>query len=73
MKAYTLKTLRDDLNRLFDSGVKQLDVTAETGIKQSVISNFASGKRGLHGEAALKLEVFLRNRAKDEDSLPSQV
>ena len=68
MKTYTLETLRQGLKRLLASGLRQQEVADRLGIAQSAISMFVSGKRGLHGDAALKLEGFLRC----EDSLPGK-
>lgn len=65
MKTYTLETLRSELGRLLSQGtLTQQDVSAATGVVQSAISMFVTGKRGLHGDAALRIESFLRVRKK---------
>jgi len=72
MKTYTLETLRSELKKLLSQGVlKQQDVSAATGVVQPTISMFVAGKRGLHGDAALRIEGFLRlwKKAAREDQM----
>jgi len=72
MKTYTLETLRAELRKILShSALKQQDVSSATGVAQPTISMFLAGKRGLHGDAALKIEGFLRlwRKAAREDQM----
>ena len=62
MKTQTeLHTLRMALSSLMkEQGLTQLDVCRETRIKQSAVSLFLSGRRGLNGDSALRLMRFLK-------------
>lgn len=72
METYTLKTLREELRRVLACGWRQQEVANAIGVAQSAISMFVSGKRGLQGDAALRLLGFLRSRDNDEDTLSGE-
>ncbi|WP_300288159.1 helix-turn-helix transcriptional regulator [uncultured Desulfovibrio sp.] len=61
MKTFsTLHDLRRALSdRMKNQGLTQQDVAGVTGITQSAISMFIRGKRGLSGDAALKIQNYL--------------
>jgi len=59
-----MESLRQELTQALAGGWRQQEVATLTGIAQSAISAFVTGKRGLNGEAALKLLGFLRRRRK---------
>lgn len=61
MKTFsTLHDLRWALEeRMGNQRLTQQDVAEATGTAQSAISLFLSGKRGLSGEAALKIQNYL--------------
>jgi len=41
-------------------GINQIEVSRQSGVRQSVMSLFISGKRSLNGDSALKIENFIR-------------
>lgn len=61
MKTYhDIRSLRSALSACLKiQNISQLDVSRKTGIQQSAISMFLSGKRGLNGDSALKIQSFI--------------
>lgn len=67
-----MNELRSALQKLIkETGLSQVSIYEATGVTQSSLSQFLSGKRsGINGNGALKLAKFVTTHSRFQESAP---